>query len=214
MKKLFSVILIMLSCCAIKAQTVDEWIKQKETQKKYLIQQIAAFKSYLGYVQKGYTITRKALTTISNIKNGDFTIHKDFITSFQSVNPVIGRYGKVVDIIAFQVRILRSYKSAFKQVKANSLFSPSETNYIEKVYTELINKCATDIEELTAIITANDSEMKDDERLKRIDAIHANAQEKCVFTERFREETTVLAVQRAREKNNVEKACALYGIKN
>lgn len=60
---------------ASKVQTFHEWFRQKKTQKKYLIQQIAALKVYLGYVQKGYSIAQKGLTTVSNIKKGNFDLH-------------------------------------------------------------------------------------------------------------------------------------------
>lgn len=214
MKRLVSIIFLVLIYNVSNAQTVDEWLKQKETQKKYLVQQIVSFKIYLGYVQKGYTIARKGLTTISNIKDGDFNIHKDFISSFKSVNPTIRKYSKVADIIAFQFKIIQTYKSASKQIKASSLFSPSDIDYVYRVFTNLIHNCAGDIDELITVITANGTEIKDDERLKRIDALYASMQDKYAFAKSFGEEAQVLAVQRAREKNNVEISRSLYGIKN
>jgi hypothetical protein len=212
MKCILSFIIVVLGYGASTAQTIDEWIKQKETQKKYLIQQIAAFKLYSGHVQNGYLTARKGLRTISNIKNGDFNLHKDFIGSFQRINPVIGKYAKVADIIAVQAKVIQVYKSASKQVKTNSLYSPSEISYINEVYTNLINNCARDIDDLISIVTVNGSEMKDDERLKRVDAIYVSVQDKYAFSKSFKEEVEVLAIQRMKQKNDVEKSRKLYGI--
>lgn len=44
-----------------EAQTFDEWFRQKKTQKKYLVQQIAALKVYLGYLKEGYEIAQKGM---------------------------------------------------------------------------------------------------------------------------------------------------------
>ncbi len=214
MKKVVSIILFILTVKAGKAQTIQEWLQQKETQKKYLIQQITAFKVYLGYVQKGYSIAKAGLTTIGNMKKGDLKLHSDFFSSLKSVNPSIRNYSKVADIIAFQVKIIQTYKDTYKYVQSISLYSPAEIDFIYKVFTNLINNCAGDIDELITIVTASKLEMKDDERLKRIDAIYASIQDKYAFAKSFGEETKVLAVQRVKEKHNVEISRALNGIKN
>ncbi len=106
MKKLIAIITLTISVTVCKAQTFAEWFKQKETQKRYLIQQIAAFQAYLGYVQKGFSIAQKGLSTISNIKKGDFNLHKDFFASLKSINPKIRNYAKVADIVRFQLQIV------------------------------------------------------------------------------------------------------------
>ena len=92
------------------AQTTDEWLNQKATQKKYLLQQIAALQVYLGYAKKGYTIVTSGVNTIRNIKNGDFNLHRDFFSRLKNVNPAIRRYAKVADIISYQVKIIRQTK--------------------------------------------------------------------------------------------------------
>ncbi|HEX8333445.1 MAG TPA: hypothetical protein VF622_12525 [Segetibacter sp.] len=214
MKKTLLSVLVVLSFKVSTAQTFEEWFKQKKTQKKYLIEQIVAFKIYLGYVQKGYSIARKGLTTIGNIKKGDFSLHNDFLSSFKSVNPTIRNYSKVPDIIAFQVKIIQSYKSTYKYVQSISLYSPAEIDFIYRVFTNLINNSSDDLDELITVVTANELEMKDDERLKRIDAIYASIQDKYAFAKNFGDEAKVLAVQKAKDKNNLETSRKLYGIKN
>jgi hypothetical protein len=214
MKKVIIIVLITMSFKESSGQTFDEWFKQKKTQKKYLIEQIAAFQMYLGYVQKGYLIARKGLTKIGNIKKGDFDLHNDFFSSFKSVNPTIRNYSKVADIISFQVKIIQTYKNAYKYVQSISLYSPAEIDFIYRVFTNLINNSSEDLDELIPVITANELEMKDDERLKKIDAIYASIQDKYAFAKSFGDEAKVLSVQKAKDKNNVKTSRSLYGIKN
>ncbi|MGB4400952.1 MAG: hypothetical protein WBJ10_16380, partial [Daejeonella sp.] len=59
----------------LMAQTWDEIFKQKETQKKYLVQQLAALKLYAGYLKKGYDIADKGISSIKAFSNGEFKLH-------------------------------------------------------------------------------------------------------------------------------------------
>ena len=70
MKKCFLCIVLLITTILCNAQGLSEWFNQKATQKKYLLQQIAALQVYIGYLQKGYSIAKTGLTTIGNIKNG------------------------------------------------------------------------------------------------------------------------------------------------
>ena len=61
MKKLLSVSILIMCFNLCHAQTWAEWFQQKQTQKKYLIEQIAALQVYLGYAKKGYDIASKGI---------------------------------------------------------------------------------------------------------------------------------------------------------
>ena len=56
--------------------------------------------------------------------------------------------------------------------------------------------------------------MSDDERLIAIDKIFADMQDKLLFLRHFNNNTTVLAVQRAKEKNDANTMRLIYGINN
>src|SRR5438046_646086 len=103
------IIIIILSFLAAgqlcRAQTYDEWVRQSKTQKKYLLEQILALKTYIGYAEKGYSIASKGLNTIKDIKDGDFNLHDNFFNSLSAVNPQVKKYSKVAAIIAMQISI-------------------------------------------------------------------------------------------------------------
>jgi hypothetical protein len=214
MKHATIILLLMLVGNFCKAQTFEEWFQQKETQKKYLIQQIAAFQMYLGYVQKGYSIAQKGLTSISNIKKGDFKLHRDFFGSLKSINPKVSNSAKVADIIAFQIKIVKVYKETYKQVQASDLFSSKEVDYIFVVFTNLLSDCADVLDAIITVTTNDKLEMKDDERLKRIDALYNSMQDNYTFVQSFGEEAKLLAINRMKEKKDVQTSRTLNGLKN
>ena len=195
------------------AQTADEWLNQNSTQKKYLLQQIAALKVYLGYAKKGYTIVTNGVNTIRNIKNGDLNLHRDFFNSLKNVNPSIRKYAKAADIIAYQVKIIKQTKITIQQIRETKQFTETELDYCKQVFDNLLDECIKTVEELILVTTSGKLEMKDDERLKRIDKLYADVQEKYSFTCAFSEDMGLLAIQRLGEQMEINRSKLINGIK-
>lgn len=214
MKRLIILIVFAFLAARTNAQTFAEWFRQSATQKKYLLQQIAALQVYIGYVQKGYSIAKQGLNTISDIKHGEFNLHKDYFNSLKNINPKIKNYRKVADIIVLQVDIIKSYKEAAKSLKLSGTFNTDEINYINGVFDRLMDDCVKTIEALIMVTTGGQLEMKDDERLKRIDALYNDMQDKYTFVQGFSNEAKLLAASRVREQNDIQTIRALNGIKN
>ncbi|HCT23873.1 MAG TPA: hypothetical protein DIW54_11315 [Chitinophagaceae bacterium] len=203
----------MFALLSSNAQIADEWLNQKATQKKYLLQQIAALKVYLGYAKKGYNIVNGGITTIKNIKNGDLNLHRDFFNSLKNVNPAIRRYAKVADIIAYQVKIIKQTKGTLQQIRETKQFTETEMDYCKQVFDNLLDECMKTVEELILVTTSGKLEMKDDERLKRIDRLYTDVQDKYSFTCSFGEDMGILAVQRLGEQMEINRSKLINGIK-
>lgn len=195
------------------AQTFDEWFNQKSTQKKYLLQQIAALQVYLGYAKKGYNIVTSGVNTIRNIKKGDFNLHRDFFNQLKNVNPAIRRYAKVADIIAYQLKIIKQTKLVLQQIRETKQFTETELDYCKQVFDTLLNECIKTVEHLILITTSGELEMKDDERLKRIDGLYADIQDKYSFACSFSEDMGLLAAQRWGEQMEINRSKLINGIK-
>ncbi len=210
MKFLFIIVTGILLSTTSPAQTWDEWFKQKKTQKKYLVKQIALLRVYLGYLKKGYEIADKGLTTIHNIKNGDFNLHRDFFGSLKNVNPHIKNSAKVADIIAFQVYIIQNIKQVNNFCKNNEYFTPEEIRYVAAVYSNMLFLCDASISELLTIIRSNETEMKDDERLVRIDKLYDDMLDKHAFVQSFDSDVRLIARERERETRSVERMHKQY----
>lgn len=214
MKKVFVIVLAcLIAGVSANAQTFAEWFNQKATQKKYLLQQIAALQVYIGYAKKGYNIASKGINTVRNIKNGDFNLHKDFFSSLKNVNPAISKYAKVADIIAYQVRIIKQTKQTIQGIRETNQFSSEELAYCKHVFDNLLNECVKTIDELLMVITPGELEMKDDERLKKIDRIYSDMQDRYSFCSSFSDEMGLLSVQRLSEQTELNHSKIINGLK-
>ena len=212
MRLLFILLLTGISFF-VKAQNWEEWTQQKKTQKKYLMQQIAALQVYIGYAKKGYDVANKGLTTIRNIKNGDLNLHRDFFGSLKRANPKIKKYAKVADIIAYQLRIVKETNKTLQGIRETGQFTSEELDYCKMVFDNLLVDCLKSIDELFLVITSGELEMKDDERIKRINALYADMQNKYAFSSSFSEEMGLLSVQRLGEQIEINRSKILNGLK-
>jgi len=204
MKSLLLIILVSKSFFCF-GQNWKEWTQQKKIQRKYLLEQIAALRVYSGYLKQGYDIAGTGWTTIRNIKRGDLNLHGGYLGSLKLVNPRIKSYGKVAGIILCQLQILKEIKKALPGIRESGLFTAEETNYCKMVQENLAEECLVSMDELFLVITAGELEMKDDERIKRIDALYTGMQEKYAFSSSFSKEMSLLYVQRMAEKMEINR---------
>lgn len=184
-------------------QTIEEWTQQKQTQIKYLLNQVAANKVYIEYLQKGYSIASKGLTTIGQIKNGEYTLHKDFFNALLSINPAIKNWSKVAGIVAIQVQIIKQVNKGFNRIKELDQLTPDELDYCSTIIQNLFNDCEEIIRELLIIISDGNLEMKDDERIRRIDQLYLSMQSNFTFCTKLNNQMHMLSVQRIHERSAI-----------
>ncbi|MEO7983265.1 MAG: TerB family tellurite resistance protein [Bacteroidota bacterium] len=178
------------------------------------IEKLAQFKQILSDLKKGYQIVSSGYSTIKDLSKGNFNLHKTFLDGLMLVNPAVRKYGKVVDIINDQLMIVKEYKAAINMYKKDKNFNAGEIDYLGKVYNNLFKQSLNNLDELTMVMTDSKLRMSDDERLGAIDRIHADMNNKLLFLRQFNNNTTILAVQRAREKNDAVTMKEIYGVTN
>ncbi|CAA9195807.1 hypothetical protein [Flavobacterium collinsii] len=204
MKKIFLVVLFT----ALTAENLQAQAKQQ----RMLLQQIAALQVYIGYAQKGYSVAKKGLRTINDFKRGEFNLHTNYLSSLKAVNPKIKKYARVTEIIALQIKIIKNYKGLYEQIRQDDLFHGDEVDYIKRVFERLIENCDNNLDELLTMITDGQLEMKDDERMKRIDTIYQNMLDNYSFSERFGNQTKIMAASKAAELKEAKTSRVLSGI--
>lgn len=210
MKKIFFLLVFL------NAGVQEKLFAQSDEAQQLLlnVEKLAQFKQILSDMKKGYQIVVTGYTTIKTLSQGNFNLHKTFLDALMEVSPAVRKYKKVADIINDQILIAKEYKNAFRRFKKDNNFNPEEIDYLGKVYTNLFKQSLNNLDELTIIITANKLRMSDDERLAAIDRIYNDMQDKLMFLRHFNNNTTILAVQRAREKNDAVTMKFFYGITN
>ncbi|MEB2785009.1 TerB family tellurite resistance protein [Algoriphagus persicinus] len=176
------------------------------------VTKLTQLKQILTDLEKGYTTLSSGYSQISTIASGNFNIHEAFLDGLLQVNPTVKNYYKVAEIIRFQFKLVNDYKSAFSRLKSSGQFTSNEISYLSSVYSNLFKQSLQQLDELSLVLTANRLRMSDKERLAAIDQIHSEIQDKLHFLTAFNQETTVLAIHRSREAQELTHTKSLYGI--
>ena len=212
MKKLIIILGIVLFTFPMANKALAQ--KDEIAQLLLNVEKLAQFKQILSDMKKGYKILNGGYNTIKDLSEGNFSLHKTFLDALMEVSPTVKNYKRVADIINYQVILVKEYKSSFNRFKRDNNFNQQELAYLGRVYENLFKQSLNNLDDLGTIITANKLRMSDDERLEAIDKIFTDMQDKLLFLRHFNNNTTVLAVQRAKERNDANTMRLVYGINN
>src|ERR1700761_953181 len=206
----FTVMTVAASAFAttVRAQTFAEWFQQKSTQKKYLLQQIAALQVYAAYYKAGNNIAHNGLGSITGSLKSENDLHTTYYNNLNHVSPVVKNNKQFSDILQWQKDILKRIDTLDKTANLND----GEKKYIIQIKAALFKDCNQLITELQNVVTDSKLKMSDEERLKHIGVIHSAMQNNYRFASAFTDQVKVYAVQRLQENNNVISEKKIYGV--
>ncbi len=116
--------------------------------------------------------------------------------------------------MSLQRQIVREYNQTYPALRKSKAFTDGEMDYMEGVYRRLLEDCDRDLDELKDLVTDDKLQMKDDERLERIERLYLDMQDKYTFEKSFGNEALVLATARKQEQKDIQTGRALHGIKS
>ena len=181
----------------LNAQTWSEWFRQKKTQTKYSLLQIAKLQIYLNYVKSGYQVAKGGLTLIGDIKDGDFKLHDLYFTDLRRVKSTVRNYSKVSQIQTLQRQILADCEKQRQYWNSpSSYFTNDERILLQKRQDKLLTALSDDISALDDVLTNGNLELTDDERLRRIDEIYVWVSDKKKWTQSQGKQYLLLNTQR------------------
>ena len=196
-----TILIILAFVCANKLSMAQS----AEAQQLLLnVEKLAQMKKILQQLYDGYKILHTGYTAIKDISKGNFSIHKTFLDGLLQVSPAVRNYKRVADIISYQVRIIKEYRSAYNQFHETRQFTPTELDHLSKTYHRLLRSTLQNVEDLAMVITDGLLRMSDDERLQAIDKIYNDIVDQYTFLQEFNNQTAILSLQREKEKMDIE----------
>ena len=197
-------ILLLASYCLLplagQSQTFNEWFRQKKTQIKYLHLQIAELQVYLGHVKKGYQLVSSGLSTINDIKKGEFKLHDLYYTSLGLVNPRIRNSPHAMGIIGHLQYILKITVALKELLPLDSSLTASQKKYIKECLGRLLEDLEKTRSDLIDITTDKTFELTDNERLERLSTLYEKSKSQFVFIQQFSGEAFALIESHRRQK--------------
>jgi hypothetical protein len=174
------------------------------------IEKLTQLKGILTDMKTGYDIINGGYNEVKQIASGNVNVHTVFLNGLLAINPEIAKYGRVADIVLKQGYIVTEYQRYYSQFRNGGTFNSDEIAYMANVYTTLLQQSLQNLSQLTDVLAAGKLRMSDDDRLKAIDRIYADTDDKLTFLRSFDQQTAVLAAQRQHELNNYSTLQKLY----
>jgi hypothetical protein len=191
-----------------RAQSISDLL----TQLVLDAQKLSQLKGILRDMVTGYEVIDKGYTAIKNIAAGNFSLHKVFLDGLLAISPAVRRYSRIADILNAEYSIVSEYKAASSRWNADGHFTSQELGYISDTYSALFRKSLQCIDELSLSITADQLRMSDAQRLQAIDRVYADITGQLGFLRQFNNNTSIQAIQRSKETNDIGTLKSIYGI--
>lgn len=138
--------------------------------------------------------------------------YQKYFDELQKVKSLITYYQRIKDITQTQAALLSEYRRVWTMVSGDKYFTAKEINYMAKVYTGILSKTASNVEELAMVVNSFKTQMSDAKRLEFINNIADKVEENYTDLKAFNAENGQLRLQRVRSESEAEFIKKLYGL--
>jgi hypothetical protein len=172
----------------VRAQTFDEWFRQKDTQLEYLRQQIAALQTYVTVTEDGYRTVEQGTGSITVVKKEEDSLHQDYFAGLVKVRLEIGRDPVIGATKALQRQLVNL------AVETNMLAKvlPDWPETLATFFQGMLTDCSNDLELLQKLTTDGQVQLTDAERLEGINVLYRRMQTRYRAGMRVRETVVFL----------------------
>ncbi|MFV8324939.1 conjugal transfer protein TraI [Flavobacterium sp. ZS1P14] len=158
------------------------------------------------------TLSKLKLNEISKWTEQQRDLYRDYYEELMKVKSIITYYQLIRDIAQKQVRLVNEYERAWKLFQQDRHFNLTELDYMQKVYSGILEESAKNIDQIFLILDSFTTQMSDAKRLEIIntaaDQIDANYNDLMLFNR----QNILLSLQRTKTQHDVNAVKQFYGI--
>ncbi len=157
-------------------------------------------------------MSKLKLKEIGDWANKQKDLYAKYFDELSKVKNAIGTYQAVKDIISKQIQIVKEYSTAFNLSRQDKNFTKQEIDYMQQVYSGILDESLKSIEQVQMVITAFATQMTDAKRLVIIHSASANIEQNLTDLRQFNQQNIRVSLQRSKERNDIDVVKKLYGI--
>lgn len=159
-------------------------------------------------------LSKLKLTEIADWTQRQKELYREYYEELWKIKSAIAYYKKVKDLTAKQVAILDEYKWAWNLFKQDKHFEASELDYMQKVYSGILDESIKNIDQLLLVVNSFKTQMSDADRLEIISKASEKMNTNYTDLKSFNRGNAVLSIQRASSMEESAKLKEIYGIEN
>jgi hypothetical protein len=152
------------------------------------------------------------LTEISDWVEKQRTLYAKYFDELWRVKAALSYYYKVKGIIGKQAQLVDEYKAAWALFKQDKNFTTDEVNYMQQVYSGIMEESIKNLDQLFLVINAFATQMSDAKRLEIVTEVDMRLDENIGDLREFNIQNKMISLQRASEKGEIETVKRLYGL--
>lgn len=191
------------------AQTFSEWFRQKRMQQKYLLEQVAALRMYGQALKNGYELVGSGLRVVRELSDGEFSLHRAFISGLKRIGPLVSENPKIGELMAMQLELLRLF-AAMERLEDLG----SGRQLLASVRSGMFADCLSDLEALLELVSAGRLGMEDAQRLERLDGLYLGMRERLSMARDLVSELQSVAKHSQNEKIELKRIGGWYGLED
>lgn len=152
------------------------------------------------------------LSQIAGVSQQQTDLFSKYYNELSEVKALISDYEQVRNITLRQEELVKAYQSAWSEVQRDGHFSASELQYIQSVYTGILNQSVANLDQLMSLVTSLKTQMGDEKRMDLIDRVAKKIDENYYDLQRFNNQNILLSLARAKDQQDAQTVKNLYGI--
>ena len=157
-------------------------------------------------------LSKLKLDEISDWTKKQKELYKGYYEELAKVKSIITYYQRIKDITKKQTKLVQEYERAWNLFKQDTHFKDNEIQYMERVYSGILEESMKNIDQIFLILDSFTTQMSDLKRLeiinKAADQIDANYDDLTLFNQ----QNVMLSLQRAKTEADVNQVKQFYGI--
>jgi len=157
-------------------------------------------------------LSKLKLNEISDWSQKQKELYSNYYNELWQVKSVIAYYERIRDMTEKQTGLVDQYNHAWRMLKADKHFSADELNYMQSVYSGILQESVKNLDEILVVINSFRTQMTDAKRLELVNKAADRIDNNCNDLKRFNNQNCMLSLQRAKDENEVTTLKRYYGI--
>ncbi|KRD58686.1 conjugal transfer protein TraI [Flavobacterium sp. Root935] len=157
-------------------------------------------------------LSKLKLDEISDWTQKQKDLYKGYYEELAKVKSIITYYQRIKEITRKQTQLVQQYERAWNLFKQDTHFKDSEIQYMERVYTGILEESVKNIDQIFLILDSFATQMSDLKRLEIINKAAEQIDENYDDLKMFNQQNILLSLQRAKTEADVNRVKQFYGI--
>ncbi|MEJ7691584.1 conjugal transfer protein TraI [Daejeonella sp.] len=159
-------------------------------------------------------LSKLKLNEIADWTDKQRELYREYYEELWKVKAAISYYQRIRDITEKQGALVDEYRHAYSLFRKDQHFATGELDYMEKVYSGILNASVKNLDQIILIVNSFGTQMSDAKRLELINAAADRIDENYSDLKQFNQQNIILSLTRAKSERDIQLTRRFYGIAN